>query len=255
MPNTRVDLEADLSRHRRTVDTEYFDLSLREIIRMVEEEEIRIAPEYQRQFRWGDETQSALIESFLLGLPIPSIFVATNTDATWEVVDGLQRICTVLRFMGIDAPESTRLKFSDNPLKLSGLRTLTSFEGLSYDGLPRSIKLTFDKRYIRVQVLSDKSDSDVRFELFRRLNAGAIALTGQEIRSCIYQGPLNDLISDLTEDPNYKKILKLKSSDRENGTAEEVVLKFFAYLESQEDFSGGVTDFLNNYMKTALSRY
>ena len=76
------ELEEDLRAHRRTVDTEYFDLSLREIVRMVEEEEIRIAPEYQRQFRWKEETRSALIESFLLGLPVPSIFVATNQDAT-----------------------------------------------------------------------------------------------------------------------------------------------------------------------------
>lgn len=260
MTQARVDLEADLARHRRTVDTEYFDLSLREIVRMVDEEEIRIAPEYQRQFRWNDDTQSALIESFLLGLPIPSIFVATNSDATWEVVDGLQRICTVLRFMAIDAPESTKLQFSKRPLKLEGLRTLTSFEGLGYKALPRSIKLTFDKRYIRVQVLSDKSDTDVRFELFRRLNAGAIALTGQEIRACIYQGSFSDLISDLASHENYEKLLKLKSSDRENGTAEEVVLKFFAYLEDREAFDGRVTEFLNNYMKnhareTDIARY
>jgi hypothetical protein len=250
MAQARVDLEDDLRKHRRTVDTEYFDLSLREIIRMVEEEEIRIAPEYQRQFRWNEDTQSALIESFLLGLPIPSIFVATNLDATWEVVDGLQRICTVLRFMGIDAPESEKLTFSRNPLKLSGLRTLTSFEGITYRELPRPIRLTFDKRYIRVQVLSDKSDSDVRFELFRRLNAGAIALTGQEIRACIYQGPFNDLITDLAWSADYKTILKLKGNDRDNGTAEEVVLKFFAYLEDRENFDGRVTEFLNKYMQT-----
>lgn len=249
MATDRVDLETALTKHRRKVDTEYFDLSLREIIRMVEEEEIRIAPEYQRQFRWNDETQSALIESFLLGLPIPSIFVATNPDATWEVVDGLQRICTVLRFMGKDAPESEKLSFSSAPLKLHNLTTLEIFEGIEYKDLPRPIRLTFDKRYIRVQVLSDKSDMDVRFELFRRLNAGAIALTGQEIRSCIYQGPFNILISDLAENARYKGILKLKKSDMENGTAEEVVLKFFAYMDHQDQFSGRVTQFLNEYMK------
>lgn len=83
MATARVDLESSLTRHRRKVDTEYFDLSLREIVRMVEEEEIRIAPEYQRQFRWNDETQSALIESFLLGLPIPSISCSSlQTDGT-----------------------------------------------------------------------------------------------------------------------------------------------------------------------------
>jgi hypothetical protein len=249
MSRPRPDLEEDLRAHRRTVDTEYFDLSLREIVRMVEEEEIRIAPEYQRQFRWSEETQSALIESFLLGLPVPSIFVATNPDATWEVVDGLQRICTVLHFMAIDAPESEKLTFRDKPLILSGLRTLKNFENLQYHSLPRPIRLTFEKRYIRVQVLSDKSDTDVRFELFRRLNAGAIALTGQEIRSCIYQGPFNDLVESLSLDASYRSLLKLKKGDADNGTPEEVVLKFFAYLDDQELFGERVTEFLNQYMQ------
>lgn len=242
-------LQAELDKHRHAVDTDYFDLSVRELVRMVEEREIRIAPEYQRKFRWSDQNQSALIESFLLGLPIPAVFVATNSDATWEVVDGLQRMCTVLRFMGIDALESDQLKFSSNPLKLTGLKTLEAFEGMTYEVLPRSIQLMFGKRYIRVQVLSDKSDADVRFELFRRLNQGAVKLEPQEIRACIFQGPFNTLLEDLAEDLNYKKLLKLRSGSEVNGTAAEVVLKLFAYLDRAATFDGRVTQFLNDYMK------
>lgn len=239
----------DLNTHRRTVDTDYFDLSLRELARMVEQEEIRIAPEFQRQFRWNSETQSALIESFLLGLPIPAIFVATNIDGTWELVDGLQRICTVLRFFGVDAPESPKLKFSQDILELEELRTLKNFEGLRYQDLPRPIRLTLERRYLRVQVLSDKSDVEVRFELFRRLNAGAIALTPQEIRACIFQGSFNVLLSDLAEYQPYRMLLKLQKKDTSNGTAEEVVLKFFAYLDEGQRFDGNVIEFLNSYMK------
>ena len=91
--------------------------------------------------------------------------------------------------MGIDAPESEKLQFSNDPLVLTGLRTLTNFEGYNTHTLPRSIRLTFEKRYIRVQVLSDKSDTDVRFELFASINSGAIALTGQEIRSVYIRDP------------------------------------------------------------------
>jgi Protein of unknown function DUF262 len=246
---TPKNLQVELDKHRHAVDTDYFDLSLRELTRMVEEREIRIAPEYQRQFRWSDENQSALIESFLLGFPIPAIFVATNNDATWEVVDGLQRICTVLRFMAMDAPESEELSFSSDRLRLTGLKTLDAFEGLTYDDLPRSIQLTFSKRYMRVQVLSDKSDAGIRFELFRRLNQGAIALTPQEIRACIFQGSLNTLLEDLSGNVHYKQLLKLKSGDEVNGTAEEVILKFFAYLDRAETFDGRVTEFLNSYMR------
>jgi Protein of unknown function DUF262 len=251
MANKRLDLDlqAELDRHRRAVDTDYFDLSLRELIRMIQEREIRIAPEYQRQFRWSDETQSALIESFLLGLPVPAVFVATNADGTWEVVDGLQRICTALRFLALDAPESSRLAFSKNPLKLQNLKTIDAFEGLSYQDLPRPIQLTFDRRYMRVQVLSDKSDTEVRFELFRRLNQGAIALTAQEIRACIFQGPFNNLLAELARYEHYRHLLKLKSIDKGNGTAEEVVLKLFAYMDEADHFDGRVTAFLNDYMR------
>lgn len=242
-------LQDELDRQRRSVDAEYFDLSIREIVRMVEEEEIRVAPAYQRKFRWPEGVQSALIESLLLGLPIPAIFVATNKDGTWDVVDGLQRIATILRFYGIDASADAGLKFVDNPLKLSELSQLPGFDGLKYEQLPMSIRLMLGKRYLRVQVLSDRSDPEVRFELFRRLNAGAVALTPQEVRSCVFQGPFNDLIEELAEAPSYHALLKLQPKNKEDGTASEIVLKFFAYLEGMDDFDGEVTKFLNSYMQ------
>ena len=117
MDNSGSELQAELDRHRRSVDAEYFDLSIREIVRMVEEEEIRVAPAYQRKFRWPEGVQSALIESSP-GLPIPAIFVATNKDGTWDVVDGLQRVATILRFYGIDSTADVGLKFAENPLQL-----------------------------------------------------------------------------------------------------------------------------------------
>ncbi len=244
-----VNLQAELDKHRRLVDTDYFDLSIREIVRMVEEEEIQVAPAYQRQFRWKDEVQSALIESLLLGLPIPAIFVATNKDGTWDVVDGLQRICTICRFWGIDVPGSEKLRFSNSPLKLTKMSQLQGFGDIVYSDLPMPIRLTLGKRYIRVQVLSDKSDPDVRFELFQRLNAGAVALSPQEIRSCVFRGSFNILIEELANYPAYKALLKLQPKSQKDGTAEEVVLKFFAYLEGMDEFDGDVTGFLNRYMR------
>lgn len=242
-------LIAELDAHRRAVDTDYFDLSLRELARMVDENEIRIAPAYQRQFRWTMETQSALIESFLLGLPVPAIFVATNRDATWDVVDGLQRICTVLHFMGMDAPESQIFDFSASPLALQRLQTLEAYNGKTYTDMPLVARRTFERRYLRVQVLSDKSDPEVRYELFKRLNAGAIALTPQEIRSAIFHGPFNDLIDELARYPKFVELVKLQQVNQHNGTREELVLKFFAYLNRADSFNGKVAEFLNSYMR------
>lgn len=244
-----TELQTELETHRRAVDTEYFDLSIREIVRMVEEEEIRVAPAYQRKFRWPDAVQSALIESLLLGLPIPAIFVATNKDGTWDVVDGLQRTATILKFYGIDVPNAEELQFADKPLQLTDLNQLKKFSGLSYKELPMPIRLMLGKRYVRVQVLSDKSDPEVRFELFRRLNAGAVALTPQEIRSCVFRGPFNTMVEELANAPEYKELLKLQPKNRMDGTAEEIVLKFFAYMDGMDDFDGDVIGFLNDYIK------
>ncbi|MEV8077409.1 DUF262 domain-containing protein [Streptomyces pseudogriseolus] len=249
MANDVVDLQAELDRHRRAVDTDYFDLSIREIVRMVESDEIQVAPSYQRQFRWKEPVQSALIESLLLGLPIPAIFVATNKDGTWDVVDGLQRVCTILRFFAVDVPGSPALSFSNDPLRLGDMSQLSGFSGLTYADLPVPIRLMLGKRYLRVQVLSDKSDHEVRFELFRRLNAGAVELTAQEVRQCVYRGPFNNLIEELAEADDYRALLKLGSKNLNDGTAEEIVLKFFAYLDGMDEFTGKVTGFLNDYMQ------
>ncbi|GAA3242567.1 hypothetical protein GCM10017691_46770 [Pseudonocardia petroleophila] len=253
MAEATIDLQDELETHRRAVDTEYFDLSIREIVRMVESAEVVVAPAYQRQFQWKPDVQSALIESLLLGLPIPAIFVATNRDGTWDVVDGLQRIATIMRFHGIDVPDAPQLQFAEDSLELTGLTQLTSFNSLKYDDLPMPIRLMLGKRYLRVQVLSDKSDTDVRFELFRRLNAGAIALSSQEIRACVFGGPFNRMLEELASTDEFQSLLKLRPKNQHNATAAEQVLKFFAYRDSMDTFDGKVTRFLNDYMKSRVN--
>lgn len=245
-PATDLEMQAALQERRQRVDTDFFDLSLRELVRMVDEDELQARPEYQRKFRWTDKTQCELIESLLMGLPIPAIFVATNADGSWDVVDGLQRVSTIVRFMG---SESTRKKLGmDSPLVLRDLPQLGAFDGATFAHLPRQIKFLLEKRYVRVQVLNDQSVHEVRFELFRRLNAGAIALTPQEVRGVLYRGGFNSTIEALSDYPNFKSLVKLKRSDKDNGTHGELVLKFFAYLDWQQRFNGAVTDFLNEYM-------
>ena len=128
--------------------------------------ELNRAPEYQRKFRWDAVAESRLIESLLLGLPVPSIFVATNPDGSWEVVDGLQRVSTLIHFAGESAEELDAIGKKE-PLRLTELRNLTEFNGLRFsDSTP--IQLAFTKRGITVTALSDKSDPQPRFRV--RLN-------------------------------------------------------------------------------------
>jgi hypothetical protein len=247
-------LQARLDEQRRKVDVDHFDVTVRELVRMAAENELDRAPEYQRKFRWSDKDESRLIESVFLGLPVPSLFVAANADGTWEVVDGLQRLSTLIHFV---AEPAVLLKTIDRaePLRLAGLESVPDLNGLTYAELPGPLRLAFNKRALRVTALSDKSDLHVRFDLFERLNNGGIALTAQEVRACIYRGAFNDLLRELASDSGFKRLVKLQRRRQEDGTREEVVLKFFAYLNAREEFNGAVTDFLNDYMEAASKSF
>ncbi|OZI59038.1 hypothetical protein CAL27_20135 [Bordetella genomosp. 1] len=215
---------------------------------MSEAGELIRAPEYQRKFRWNQEDESYLIESLFLGLPVPSIYVASNPDGTWEVVDGLQRLSTLIHFMSSDPANLAELEQKEF-LKLCGLRKLRSFNDYTFAALPTPIRLQFAKRSLRVTALSDKSDPEIRFEVFERLNKGGVSLTPQEVRACVYRGPFAEMLRDLASIPDFQKLVKLQPVHQGDGTREELVLKFFAYLDWSDKYDGNVTRFLNEYMK------
>lgn len=239
-----------LEKERRTVSFDTYDLAVRQILDMVQSKDINTAPEYQRKFVWEDTRQSEFIESVFLGIPIPSVFMATNKDSTWEVVDGVQRLSTLVHFAG-STEQRTAALGSDAPLVLKGLEKLTTFNGQPFEKLPRSIQLAFMTRPIRVTVLNDKSDMGVRFDLFERLNSGGVKLQEQEIRNCVYRGAFNDKLKVLAGDAHFRKTIKLSPADETNGTPEEFVLRFFAFLDNYRTFEHSVRDFLNSYMERA----
>jgi hypothetical protein len=245
-------LQVQLDDNRQRVDVDHYDITISELVRMAVDGELLIAPVYQRHFRWKPDEESRLIESLFLGLPVPSVYVATNENGTWEVVDGLQRLSSVMHFIG--EPEALlTLTGKDKPLVLEGLEELDRFNGASFNDLPGPIRLAFTRRPLRVTALSDKSDYQARFDLFERLNRGGVILTAQEVRASIFQGPFNDLLRELAEEPHFVSLLKLQRGSQKDGTREEQVLKFFAYLHDRGSFKGAVTQFLNDFMsKPAL---
>jgi hypothetical protein len=143
----------------------------------------------------------------------------------------------------------------EEPLVLSHLENLTTFNNYPYTELPTPTKLLFSKRPLRVTVLSDKSDYNVRFDLFERLNSGGIALSEQEVRACIYRGEFTELLRELANYDSFLKLLKLQPSKQNDGTREEIVLKFFAYLNHRDKFEGNVRKFLGDYIKEASKSF
>jgi uncharacterized protein with ParB-like and HNH nuclease domain len=238
-----------LDRETRKVDFDSFDISVKELVSMSDEGIVDIAPEYQRQFRWPHENQSRLIESVLLGIPVPSLFMAANKDGSWELIDGVQRLNSLIHFVGNDE-QLKKFGFESN-LVLKGLEVLTEFNNSSFKDLPQTLKLKFNLRPLKVTTLSDKSDLKVRFDLFERLNTGGIKLTDQEIRSCVFRGQFNDFITELSENEYFNSVVNLPKAKSNDGTKNELILKFFAYKNNRDQFDHSVVNFLNDYMAEA----
>jgi hypothetical protein len=241
-----TDLLGQLSVERRRVDVAVADLTVREVVRRVRDGEMNAAPAYQRKFRWTPSDEGRLIESLMLGLPIPSVFVAANADFSLEVVDGLQRVSTLVHFLEPRDEDLEKIG-RESPLVLIGLEKLKKLEGLTFAQLPEEVQRYFGRLGLRVTTLTDKSDKNVRFQLFERLNRGAVALSPQEVRTVVYMGRFVDLLKELAERDEFRALVKLQKSQEEDGTRTELVLKFFAYLEYFDKYDGRVTTFLNEF--------
>ncbi|WP_327041611.1 DUF262 domain-containing protein [Micromonospora ureilytica] len=247
---------AQLQEQRRKVDFDTYDITVEELVRRVSRGRIEIAPAYQRQFRWDTERQSRLVESLLLGIPVPPLFMATNIQedegTKWEVVDGLQRLLSLTNFLGDEQTRRTA-RLQGRPLRLAGLEILRALEGLSADELPADLRDGLLDRPMKVIVLNDKSDLQVRFDLFERLNTGGVRLTDHEVRESVFMGKFVDMLTELAENSSFKTVVLLPAARKLDGTPQDYVLRFFAFLERYQDFAHSVKDFLNDFCRDAAA--
>lgn len=242
-----------LEKETRKVDFDSFDISVKELVSMSADNIIDVAPEYQRQFRWPEENQSRLIESVFLGIPVPSLFMAANRDGSWELIDGVQRLNSLIHFVGTDK-QLEKFGF-EKSLTLNGLDVLNEYNGCVFNELPQTLRLKFSLRPLKVTTLSDKSDLKVRFDLFERLNTGGIKLTDQEIRACVFRGQFNDFLSEMAKNEHFNLVVNLPAPKLQDGTKEELILKFFAYKNNRDKFDHSVVGFLNDYMSDASKKF
>lgn len=243
-------LEAEIEEQRNSLSTDRLDMSFGEIMSMYERDEIIINPAFQRLFRWDIDQQSRFIESLLLGIPVPPIFVAEDGDGKWELVDGLQRISTVLSFFGIlkTIPEK------NNWILEEGER-VESLEGFSCNTLPSKFRLNLKRATCRVEIIRWNSNYDMRFELFNRLNTGGTPLTPQEIRNCIYRGistRFNDFLKNLSESTDFKHLIALSPRQYEELYNEELVLRFISLYKNRTKVKTSISQHMTNFMKDAL---
>jgi hypothetical protein len=235
----------------REIRTTAVDFSFGELLNLHRDKEIIIRPEYQRLFRWSNEQRSRLIESILMGLPIPPIFLIENDDGVLELIDGLQRTSSVLQFLdhnAIDQPE----------LILDGCDFIKGLNGQTFDALDTVLKLKVKRTPIRATIINKSGDCYVKYELFKRLNTGGSLLSAQEIRNCSSRmveggGVFYDALQSMAADPNFiKATSRLPESMTEQRANEELVLRFFALTIAKDKFKGNIEEWLNAFMEDVL---
>lgn len=182
-------LQDEIDQKSSEIQTDSYPMSIGELINLYRDEEIDIHPEFQRVFRWKDSQKSRFIESILLGIPIPPIFVAQGKGGVWDVIDGVQRLSTIYEFVGIYKDED---KKELPPSTMQGTRFLPSLEGKVWqddeneeNAFTSEQRINFKRAKIDIQIIKKTSDVNTKYELFQRINTGGSQLSPQEMRNCL----------------------------------------------------------------------
>lgn len=216
------------------------DLSLASITEMVFAQAIDLNPHYQRRERWGPEKQSLLIESFLLNVPVPPLYLAEEDYGHYSVIDGKQRITAVHDFVS-------------GHLRLKGLDRFPEINGASFADLPSELQNTLRVRpFLRVVTLLRQSDPTLKYEVFLRLNTGGDRLLPQEVRNVAYSGPFNDLLIRLAENDFLRGKLKIDGAKSPAFMAMadvEHVLRFLTTLHLWQNMGGSLATQMDEFMR------
>ena len=200
-------LQKELEVGRNEIKTDSYHMSIGELVNMFKEGDLQLDPAFQRLFRWDDFQKTRFIESILLGIPIPPIFVAQKEDGKWVVVDGVQRLSTVLQF--------TNNLSNKDKLVLTEASKLPSLNNLNWETISPDIQRYFKRAKFGVNIILTENSIEAQYELFQRLNTGGSHLEPQEIRNCLIIMLSSDFyeeINSLKEYPNYKNSLQLSES-------------------------------------------
>ena len=220
------------------LEVEYYgaDFPVDTLVKRMEEKEF-IIPEFQRQYVWKEEEASRFIETLLLGLPSPSLFLAKDKfSKKYLVIDGQQRLKTLQYFF--------QESFEDGKVfKLK--KVVQQLEGLTYSTLPSSERRELDNAIIHCIIISESYDPQGIFYLFERLNTTGTPLNSQEIRNAIYHGSFSELLQDLSSNEIWRE---LYAKDDIRANEQEHILRFLALHFDLENYSGNMTNFLNQFM-------
>ncbi|MFE0363691.1 DUF262 domain-containing protein [Streptomyces griseoaurantiacus] len=199
------------------------DFNLSTLISLVQADELDLDPEYARRYRWDVTRKSRLIESFLLEVPVPPIFLAENTDGRYSIIDGKQRVSSIV-------------EFTSNGFPLTDLEVLPEANGLTFEELdPAMARSLLSRSTLRAVIIAQSSDPDMKYAVFARLNTGGVHLTAQEIRNALHPGPFNRMLVSLSVEPKFQSALQIGSASQRDMRDVELVLRYFALRDFEGD--------------------
>lgn len=231
---------AEIPKEKRFIHTQPYDKSVSDLISMMRRKDITFDPDYQRNYIWNNKKASLLIESILLSVPIPVIYVAEEEDGHWAVIDGLQRLYSIKRF-------------ADNEFRLIGLEVLQELNGTQYSKLNTKALRILRNGVIRIIVVLQDSNPEIKYDIFLRLNRGAVNLNEQELRNCLYRGKFNDMLKEIRAYPQFLECLGYSSPHKRFNDA-ELALRFFALSENYNARSKKIKNY-QNAIRTFLNIY
>lgn len=252
-------LQDEIDKVRRQIKTDNYQMSIGELANLYRDGDLNIKPIYQRLFRWDISQQSALIESILLGIPVPPIYVFQEKSGKWDLIDGLQRLATIFKFMGILKSESAN-NFVE-PEALIKTKFLKALDGKFWSSSKENNSLSDgQRRFIKrakltVIIIDQDSDDFFQYEMFQRLNTGGTHLSSQEIRNCILiakDQSIYETFCELSKYISYVKSLPLSPKEKKEQVPIDFVIRYFVLkysdlcVSDSENYSTFITNEILN---------
>jgi Protein of unknown function DUF262 len=252
-------LSEEIEKAQRLVRTDAYQMSIGEIVSMYESREIVIDPEFQRLFRWDIGQKSKLVESMLLGIPLPSIFVFEKEDGSWELIDGLQRISTILEFMGrlhspdggVHAPsilEATKYLPSLHNAVWETSELIPGVPAYEQSPLDKTQQLAIRRGRLGVEILKRPSDDQTKYDLFQRLNAGGTQANAQELRNCIMlmiSGEYFRAVKQAAGEPSFRAVTAVTEEQAERQRDLELAVRFLVHTNVPYDGRLDVEEYID----------
>lgn len=221
------------------INTEDRKSSIKEIYTSVKDGDIILNPEYQRNYVYDVKRASKVIESILLEIPLPAIFANEEQDGSMEIIDGVQRITSIIKFI-------------NGEYKLTGLDILSEYNNKTFKNFTEEQKRIFRQKSLRIIKFKKDCSENIKFEIFLRLNQGSVNLNNQELRNCMYRGYFNDKIKEIAKLPIITQMFKFDANKIDRYLIEEYILRGLVFLNYDSLIK---KKFLNNNMNELMRMF